>query len=321
MSVRVGFVGAGGVANAHMNLLESMQDVQIVSIADSDPERAEAAALLHVAKPHTNAIDMLEDDCLDAVYFCTPPFAHGEAEILAAKKGIHIFVEKPVAIDMESANRMLDAITKSGVVNAVGYHWRYQSISDRAKSIIRHKDVGMVQGYWMGGAPGIKWWGKMEKSGGQIVEQTTHIFDLARYLCGEISEVYAVCSVRALKDLPDFDIYDVSAVTIKFESGAVGSVASTCMLGLPYTVGLHLILKDMVLEIHGDLKVIEPGHTEVFTMYENPMLALNRSFIEAVMTGDRSGIRSTYADAVKTLEATLACNVSAVSGMPVKITN
>lgn len=321
MSVRVGFVGAGGVSNAHMNLLESMQDVQIVSIADNDPERAEAAALLHVAKPYTDALDMLENENLDAVYFCTPPFAHGEAEIFAAQKGIHIFVEKPVAIDMKSANRMLDTITRSGVVNAVGYHWRYQSISDRAKHIINGRDVGMMQGYWMSGAPSIKWWGRMDQSGGQIVEQATHIFDLARYLCGEISEVYAVCSVRALKDLPDFDIYDVSAVTVKFESGAVGTVASTCMLGLPYTVGLHLILKDTVLEIHGDLKVIEPGHTEVFTMYENPMLALNRSFIDAVITGDRSGIRSTYADAVKTLEVTLACNASAATGMPVKITN
>ena len=158
----------------------------------------------------------------------------------------------------------------------------------------------MVQGYWMTGMPGVYWWRRMDQSGGQMVDQTTHIIDLARYLCGEITEVYAAYSTRVMQDVPEFSIPDVSAATLKFASGVVGTVSNTCILGVPYTVGLHIVAKDLVLEIHGDLKVIEPGHTETFTGGENPMLVENVAFIEAVKSGDASVVRSNYEDAVRT---------------------
>ena len=319
MPVRVGFVGAGGVANAHMNLLESFGDVQVVGIVDPDEDRAESAALLHLARAYPDTAAMLESEKLDAMYVCVPPFAHGESELLAVRKGIHIFVEKPVAVEMESAFRTRDEVTKSGVINSVGYHWRYQSNTDRARNILEGKTVGMVHGYWMGGMPNVGWWRRMELSGGQMVEQATHIFDLARYLCGEIDEVYAACSTRVHHEEPDFDVYDVGAAALRFVNGAVGTVASTCILNLPYTIGLHLIARDLVVELHGDLKVIEPGHTEVFTARENPMLVQTQAFIEAVKTGDQSGIRSSYEDAVRTLAVTIACNQSAATDQPVKV--
>jgi len=319
MPIRVGFVGAGGVANAHMNLLESLGDVQIIGIVDSDEHRAEAAAMLHLSRAYPDTAAMLESEKLDAMYVCVPPFAHGESEVLAARKGIHIFVEKPVAVDMESALRTRDEVAASGVINCVGYHWRYQSNTDRAREILDGRTIGMVQGYWMGGTPGVGWWRRMELSGGQMVEQTTHIFDLARYLCGEIEEVYAACSTRANHEQPDFDVYDVGGVALRFANGAVGTVASTCILNLPYTVGIHLIAQDLVVELHGDLKVIEPGHTEVFTARENPMMLQAQAFIDAVKTGSRSGIRSSYEDAVRTLAVTLACNASAATGQPARI--
>ncbi|MCX6346315.1 MAG: Gfo/Idh/MocA family oxidoreductase [Armatimonadetes bacterium] len=317
MSIKVGFVGAGGVANAHMNMLASIEDVHIAAITDSDRDRAESAAMLYLARPYADYREMLESEKLDALYVCVPPFAHGEQEILAASKGIHVFVEKPVAIDIDIARRTRDAIIKSGVVNCVGYHWRYQSNTSRVIRMFKNKTIGMVQGYWMGGMPGVNWWRQKELSGGQVVEQTTHIFDLIRYICGEVTEVYAAFSTRASQDIDDFTGYDVGSVALKLANGAVGSVSNTCILGVPYTVGVHFVAKDMVLELHGDLKVIEPGHTEIFIARENPMLAQNQAFIQAIQTGNISLIKSDYADAVKTLALTLACNESAMTGLPV----
>jgi len=159
----------------------------------------------------------------------------------------------------------------------------------------------------------------MHESGGQMVEQTTHIFDLARYLCGDITEVYAAASNRDSRDIPGFDIHDVGTAVVKFANGVVGTVSNTCLLGMPYTVGLHIVARDLVVEVHGDIKIIEPGHTETFTGGVNAILEENRAFIEAVRSGDASGIRSTYPDAVKTLAVTLACNESARTGLPVKV--
>lgn len=319
MPVKVGFVGAGGIATAHLNALQAVDDVQITAVADIDRERAESAAARFVAKAYSDHHDMLRAEKLDALYVCVPPYAHDDQEIMAAEKGIHLFVEKPVAVNMDKAREVREAIRKNKVVSAAGYHWRYQSNTDRAREILNGKTVGMVLGYWMGGFPGVDWWRRMDQSGGQMVEQATHIFDLARYLCGDVREVFAAYANRASRNIPSFDISDVGTATLKFASGVVGTISNTCLLSVPYTVGLHVVTKDLVLEIHGDLKIIEPGHTETYTGGVNAMLEENKAFINAVKTGDASGIRSTYEDAVKTLAVTLACNQSAETGQPVKV--
>jgi len=319
VTVRVGFVGAGGIALAHMNALQSVDDAQIVAIADLMDERAESAASRFVARAYTDYRDMLEKEELDALYVCVPPFAHEDQELIAASKGIHLFVEKPIALDLERATEVSKAIRKNKIIAAVGYHWRYQENTQRAKEVLAGRKIGMALGYWMGEMPGVLWWRKMAQSGGQVVEQTTHIIDLARYLCGDVHEVYAAYANRASRDVPEFDISDVSTISLKFGNGAIGSISSTCMLSVPYTVGLHIVAKDLVVEVHGDLKIIEPGHTEVFTSGSNSILEENAAFINAVATGDVSCLRSTYEDARKTLAVTLACNESAKTGKPVRV--
>jgi predicted dehydrogenase len=176
----------------------------------------------------------------------------------------------------------------------------------------------MALGYWMGGMPGVPWWRRLEGSGGQFVEQTTHIVDLARYLCGDVSEVYAAFATRALKDVPDFSVWDVGTVTLKFSSGAVGQISNTCLLNQGYTVGLHIVTPDLILEHSGALKVLEHGKTETIAAAVNPTEREDRTFLAAVQSGDGSHIRSPYDDAVKTLAVTLAANVSATSGAPAR---
>lgn len=319
MAIRVGFVGAGGIAITHMNLLQMIEGVQIAAVADANRVRAESAAARFLAKPYTDWQQMLNGESLDALYICVPPFAHDGQEIIAAEKGIHLFLEKPVGLKADNARQCKEAIVKSGVITAAGYHWRYQANTRRASAMLEGKTIGMVQGYWMGGLPEVYWWRRYEQSGGQIVEQATHIYDLARYLCGEIDEVYAAYSRRDLEEMLDFNGYDVGAVTVKFANGAIGAMSNSCMLNISYTVGLHIITRDLVLEIHGDLKAVEAGHTQVFTGGSPPMFEENKAFINAIKTGDRSFVLADYADAARTLAVTLACNESAEKGAPVKV--
>ena len=86
-------------------------------------------------------------------------------------------------------------------------------------------------GYWMGGMPGVPWWRVRAESGGQHVEQTTHIFDLCRYLVGsDVVAVHGFAGQGSMTDVPNYDVDDMSVVNLKFASGAVANITSACML-------------------------------------------------------------------------------------------
>jgi predicted dehydrogenase len=161
----------------------------------------------------------------------------------------------------------------------------------------------------------------MDESGGQFVEQTTHIVDLASYLVGDVKAVTGLYATRALMNVENLTVPDVGSVLIEFENGAIGTISNTCILqGFGHTVGLHIYCSDMVLEEDGgNLKVIQQGQTETIPGGTNANLEENKAFIHAVKTKDRSGIRSPYADALKSLAVSLAANESAKKGKRILI--
>jgi len=320
MAVRIGFVGAGGIAGAHMNALEQIEEARVVAFADLDEGRASKAAGRFGARSFTDARAMLDQVELDAIFVCVPPLAHSDAEILAAERGLAVFVEKPVALTMAKAREIERAIAAAGVVSSVGYHWRNYDLTDTVRDLLENRTISMAMGYWMGGLPGVGWWRRMDGSGGQMVEQTTHIIDLARYLVGEIEDVYAAYALRALGDVESLDVPDVGTMVVRFAGGAVGHIANSCLLGMGYTVGLNLIGKGLVVEHRaGTVRIIEPHETRELKTRVNPTVVEDRRFLQAVLTGDRGEIRSPYSDAVRSLAVSLAANLSAERGEKVAV--
>lgn len=323
MTVRVGFVGCGGMAGGHVNNWASMKEkgeaVELAAFCDVVRTRAEAQAKRFGARAYDDFRPMLDKEDLQAVYVVVPPHAHVGAEIQAALKGCAVFVEKPVANTLETAHEIERAIAKAGVVNSVGYHFRYQDSTDHARTALQGKTIGMVMGYWMGGMPGVPWWRRLEQSGGQFVEQTTHIFDLARYLAGDVDEVYANATIRALREVENFNVTDVGAANLKFTSGAIGTIHNTCLLKMGYTTGLTVLTPDLIVELLGGCKLIEPDKRTEFSNRRDPYKTEDQVFLNAIRTGDTAAIRSSYADAVKSLAVSLAVNDSYQSGKPVRV--
>ncbi len=309
MAVRVAFVGCGGIASRHMQSLQQLA-VQFVSFCDLDEGRAQRAAAQYNGKAYTDFDKMLKSEKFDALWVCVPPHGHVGQEQKAAEKGIHIMVEKPVANNLASAREVEAAIAKAGVVNCVAYHWRYMDITRKALEILKDYRVGMALGYWIGGLPGVAWWRVQAESGGQLVEQTTHIVDLCRYLVGEVRRVHAVGALSNLTDVPNLDVWDVACVNLEFENGAIGNVSNSCMIPQGHLVGLHLFARDLVLEIGGRLVIKRPRHREEIEGSLDPNLEENKAFLRGIEQGDSSGIRSSYADGVKTLAVTLAADQS-----------
>lgn len=321
MPLKVGFLGVGEIARTHQNYVRSIEGVEIVAHCDLIPERVDAAVFEFGGRGYLSFDEMLANEKLDALYICTPPYAHGEVEIKAAEAGIHMFIEKPVALSLEVAGRVAEAIEKSGVICSVGYQLRYHELIPRIQKELEGNPVLLYCGrYYCPLPPGGKpWWHRKSMSGGQTVEQTTHIIDLARYLVGEISEVYAHAAMRYYKRTPMNDVEDVTAVLFEFENGAFGTLTSTTVMEVSWHIEVDIVIPKRRIEFIGNTLRIKDGTVEEVKAQKDWRGEVDRAFIEAIRTGDASLIRSSYRDAMQTLAVTLAINESAEKGEIVKI--
>ena len=321
MPVRVGFVGAGGMNSAHMNNLAKIPGVKIVAVSDIDESRAEGRAAEHDAKPFTSWKAMLKEVPMDAMYVAVPPFAHEGQEQAAAKLGIHLFVEKPVAVDIKTARSVNSAIKKAGVIATAGFQDRYQDIVKRMKSLLEKHKPALVMGYWIGGMPTVPWWRVKAESGGQAVEQTIHTFDMARNLLGEVQSVHCTWSEGLMADVPNYDVEDATCVNLQFKSGLCGTIFSGCFAKGHSKVGLDFWCPTTRIEYAGrsQLAVLQAGkEPKVYDAKNNFLMDIDKTFIKAVKSQDQSLLKSSYTDACRSLAVPLAANESMETGQAVK---
>ncbi|EES74658.1 oxidoreductase, NAD-binding domain protein [Paenibacillus sp. oral taxon 786 str. D14] len=323
MTLQIGIVGTGWFSKVHGDTLASLDGVRVTGVTGTTAAKAQALADRYPgAIGFGNLTDMLDSLKLDAVYLCIPPMAHGEIETELIERGIPFFVEKPLAADLETPQRILSRLEQKPLVHAVGYHFRYKESIRQLKESLEGRKIGMALGTWMGDMPQVAWWRSQEGSGGQFVEQTTHIVDLLRYTAGEVREVYAAYGNRMVQERFDnVTVPDVGTVTMKLQSGAVATISNTCILpGGVSEVGLKLYTDAGILSWSPErLEIDLPGTKTAYTGKDNPYLAETEAFIHALRTGDTSRILSDYADAVKTQQITCAALESARTGNPVCI--
>ncbi|SFV38470.1 Predicted dehydrogenase [Devosia crocina] len=316
---RIGFIGAGGIAQRHLGVLEQFDDVDLVAFADVDFDRALAAAARFGARAFGSHDELLSDESLDAVYICIPPFAHGAAERAVIAKGLPFFVEKPISLDLKFAEELAAKIDAAGLITGVGYHWRYLDTVEEARRQLEQRPAQLVSGYWLDQTPPPQWWWHQDQSGGQMVEQTTHIIDLARYLVGDVTQVFAMAGHRDRADFPGLDVATVSTASLRFASGAIGNIGSTCLLNWGHRVGLHLFAEGLALELTDHDIMIDVGAGRPVRHAEgDPVWREDRDFIDAVR-GAPSCIRCSYAEALKTHRIALAINQSAQTGQPIDL--
>ncbi len=312
----VGFIGAGGIASRHIGDLERLPDVRITGVVDVAHERAAEAAARVGGTAYTDTGEMLDREKPDAVYICLPPFAHGAPEQALIERGIPFFVEKPLATTLETATAIAEAVERAGLVTAVGYHWRHLETINGVKSSLQWNPARMALGYWLDSTPPPAWWRKQEQSGGQMLEQTTHIFDLARYLLGEVDMVFGMAAQHPRDRFPDSDVADVSTATLHFKSGAIATISSSCILNAPYRVGLHLLCEGLVYECTEHRVWLDHGHghREEWTPHEDPFMIEDGDFLTAVRENNVNGVRVPYAEAYQTHRLVSRCVQSAAEG-------
>ncbi|WP_459193604.1 Gfo/Idh/MocA family protein [Halosimplex sp. J119] len=319
MTVELAFVGAGGIAQwQHFDNLEAIEEAEIVGICDVDSDTAESAAERFDVPAFSDHHNLYAETDPDAVFVCLPPFAHEDQEIAAAEHGYDLFVEKPLALSAEKARSIRDAVEENDVLAQAGYDWRYSAGVERAREILADRTVGYVDGYWWGGVAGGEdhWWRHAEKSGGQVVEQATHIYDTVRYLAGDVERVTAAGSHR-IEDAVDFS--DATSATMTHENGAVSHVSTTCAAE-DGKHGLEVVADGATIEVTEQAVSGTVDGEDIDESFDrNPYAAEVEAFVDAVATGDGAGLRSPYDDALETFELTLAVNESIENGEPVEL--
>jgi myo-inositol 2-dehydrogenase / D-chiro-inositol 1-dehydrogenase len=245
MTVRAGLVGAGAVGTRHARVLAGFDDVELVGICDREQAAADRLAA-ELGVPSVAGLAGLLRAGPDAVWLCVPPFAHGEPELALVRAGLPFFVEKPLAVDVDVARRIAAAVAAAGLPTATGYHWRHLDTVEQGRRALDGKQVRLVDARWWGTTPLAAWWGRRDLSGGQIVEQATHVLDLARVLAGEVTEVLG-CAARSSHQ--ERDVPDATAAVLRFESGAVGTVTTSCVLPQPTAAGLDVVADGLSMHL------------------------------------------------------------------------
>jgi len=337
--VKAVVVGCGGISGWHFSRTKDFDDIEFVGFYDIVKERAENMAK---QKPGSKAydcyIDMYDDLCKKAdaagekkvLYVCVPPDQHGDIELEAIKRGIHMMVQKPIATDVAIAEKICDMATQYKIIISVGHQDRYLDLTDKLFELLAGRQIGLINGAWVGGIPMVYWWLRRSTSGGQVVEQNIHLYDMLRYLVGEPVTVYTAGGKGMVNPhmlpIPGYDVEDYSATTVTLRNGSVANIFTGCYIGEGGGMqnGLTFYAKDATIDYHLRDKIVfrDKNGTQEFKTKIDQGIALDRVFIDAVKSGDPEDIkkiRSPYADAIKSLKFCVATNTSIDTGKPVYV--
>lgn len=308
MGVDVALIGAGGIGGKHLEHLGENSQANIVAVCDIDEETAKESAQLHDAAAYTDWETLFNEAEFEAVFICVPPFAREGQERLAAKKGIHMFVEKPLGLNREYPRNVLNSVNESNIITQVGHQMRYSESVEYAKELVENRALAAISAWWVSGVlvDEDHWWCNQDCSGGQIIEQGTHIFDLVRLFGGNVEHVYASGDNRVHSRLLDFP--DAVSTTVRHEGGLPSQVI-TSAASPSIDLGVRLIGDGLMIDIdlmdntctgHVDGDEIDfqgdndDHHSEV------------DAFIDAVDNGNPGRCRSPYRDALRTFDLTIA---------------
>jgi predicted dehydrogenase len=318
--MRVAVIGVGGIGKGHMQHLSQLDEAEVVAVADLDQTRAsEVQEKYQVPNTYSDYHEMLEKEELEGVFICTPPCVHLEPVKAAAELGVAVFVEKPLDCDITRAREMARICDQAGIVNQMGYHWRFHDGRNEARKVLLEEGgaIGMVEGKWWGGVYNVPWWIRRDMSGGQITEQTTHIFDQLRWLAGEVKSVQALLATRINTEMENYDIEDVSAVLLSFESGAIGVVTST-NAAVEGEVGVKVIAENLKYTDYSNRILIKWRDREAeFEGGRSPYIAEEEAFISSIKAGGPSPVDLN--EGVRSVELSLAAIAAAKEGRRVDL--
>jgi predicted dehydrogenase len=231
--LRVGMVCCAGVGASHVSCWMSLEKkAKITAVMDVEAELAKNTAHMSGDVPWTTDLaELLARDDVDAVDICSPPFAHADQVIAAAKAGKHVLCEKPFTVNLDDADCTLAACKEAGVKLMIAFPRPFAATTRRIKEMIETEELGKpiriyaahhMRAEWIRKRTG--WFWDPKKSGGTTIEGVIHDFHFLPYLFGPAERIYAEAGTFIYTDreptLPD----DQLVVLWRFQNGAIGII-------------------------------------------------------------------------------------------------
>ena len=310
--MNVALIGTGYIAGRHAAALKEMEDVTIVGHVDVTVEGAQLAADAWGGNAYGSVADLLAHEKIDAAWLCVPPFAHGDIERAFLEANVPMYIEKPIGTDVDLPTELAQEIRQHHAVVNVGYYWRCMDIIPKVKELLADTPPRMVRIAYHGPTAPAGWWRVKSKSGGQVVEQATHLVDIARFLLGEAHVEKSLSASHEREEFPGTDIATATAALLQFESGLFGSFTATCVLDSFVDTAIEFFCDGRKItlslkELHID--TAEGRSTE--STGEDPLVLADRAFIGAVNAKDSKGVPCSYDEALRT--QTLCYDIEASS--------
>ena len=321
--LRTGILGCGNFAHRHaQNLIGLPEEVELAAFCDHHDWNAREFSEKYTGGKgavFTDHREMFEMMGLDLVIICLPPFAHSNEVDLAAQHGVHIFMEKPIALSSEHAWRMVETAEKAGIKTQVGFMFRFGAAIERLKDLIASGEVGapgLMSARYFCNSLHADWWRDRSKSGGQLVEQVIHMVDLMRYLMGDAVSVYSRQENFFHRDVADYTVEDVSATVFGFQGGALGVIYATngAIPGI-WINDYRLVSQNLTAEFTNANNALfhftaeRPVRNESIASDKNIHLAELHDLLTAIRTG--KGTRTPLREGAKSLDMALAATQSA----------
>lgn len=350
MALKLGIIGNGGIANAHMGGYLALGDeIELVACCDINFPKAQAFKEKYgFSACYDNCYDMLKNHKLDIVSVCTWNSAHAECTIAALDSGCNVLCEKPMAMNTEEALKMKEAAERNGKLLMIGFVRRHGNDAAAAIDYIAKGYVGDV--YYAKasylrrcGFPG-GWFGdKSVSGGGPLIDLGVHVIDLVRYILGcpkpvtvfgaTFNKLGARSHIRGTEwhsetvvEEPVFTVEDLATAMIRFDNGAVLQVEASFNLNTKKgcgdivlfgdKAGLSLEPFELYTEVNNQLADIIPHGSNNFDFGRDFNKEI-KNFADAV-TGKAKCI-ATAEDGVELMRILDAIYLSAETGKSVDI--
>lgn len=325
-TLRTGILGCGGIAQRHALAAAQLRDeIELVAFCDTDADRARAFAGQHGAADAAVFTDhhaLFDRGALDLALICLPPFAHADEVACAAARGIHLLVEKPIALSSDAGWQMVQAAEEAGIKTQVGFMYRFGAAVQAFKqgyAAGAYGQAGLFSARFFCNALHADWWRVRARSGGQLVEQAIHLFDAMRYLLGEPASVFSRQTNFFHREVAGYTAEDVSATIFTFPHGGLGLIyATNGALPGKWIKEWRIVTRGLLAEFsdwnHATFTpTTAPGLApETITSEQDVFVLQLRDLVQAIRTAGET--RTPLREGAKSLDLVLAAAASAEAG-------
>jgi len=218
--IKIGIMGAGYIAAVHAGVLARDDRVQLAAVYDVAPKCAEQLAATHNATAVATILELLERS--DAVFITTPNTQHVSLAMASIETGKHVFCEKPLATNVADAERVFKKASEGRSMFQVGHNRRFAPVYTTLKRMLSETHAPHSAHVKMNRGELLKpeWTGDPAVTGGFLYETPIHMFDMMRFLFGEVESLHAAGSTHEYKETDDF------SVLLKFANGMHATLAT-----------------------------------------------------------------------------------------------